>query len=252
MLLRTQVAPFCSATLVSSYSALDKSNEEERLRLVQESFVKSNLKLTTVMPKGHSPARELVRIAREHKVDLIVAGTESKTGMERLFLGSTAEQLIRTAPCPVLMIARNAVAAGDGPLAFNRILYATDDSPEAAKAAVFALAFAEDSGAKLTCCYVEHVASEDAETRTFVREQFQSALKRLIPADSYDWCTSEYSVEHGDTDVSLLALAARPGADLIKLGVSKASFWLTRINMGLTPSLLAITTCPILTICPSV
>jgi nucleotide-binding universal stress UspA family protein len=33
-----------------------------------------------------------LRIAKEHQVDLVVAGTESKLGVERLVLGSTAEE----------------------------------------------------------------------------------------------------------------------------------------------------------------
>jgi hypothetical protein len=50
-----------------------------------------------LLPEGHRPFAALLRIAKEHQVDMVVAGTESKLGVERLILGSTAEELIRSA-----------------------------------------------------------------------------------------------------------------------------------------------------------
>jgi nucleotide-binding universal stress UspA family protein len=41
---------------------------------------------------------------RTHGVDLIVMGTKGKTGLDRMIMGSTAERVVRTAPCPVLSI----------------------------------------------------------------------------------------------------------------------------------------------------
>ncbi len=51
-----------------------------------------------------SPLRQILRFARTHRVDLIVMGTAGKTGLERAIMGSTAEQVVRTAPCPVLSL----------------------------------------------------------------------------------------------------------------------------------------------------
>jgi nucleotide-binding universal stress UspA family protein len=50
------------------------------------------------------PAEEIVRYARGHNIDLIVLGTHGRTGVSRLILGSVAERVIRTAPCPVLSV----------------------------------------------------------------------------------------------------------------------------------------------------
>jgi len=55
-------------------------------------------------------AHEITRYAREHGIDLIVVGTHGRTGMSRALLGSVAERVIRTAPCPVLAVPL--VAAG--------------------------------------------------------------------------------------------------------------------------------------------
>jgi nucleotide-binding universal stress UspA family protein len=48
------------------------------------------------------PASEIVRLAEEEGVDLIVLGTHGRTGLSRLLMGSVAEQIVRRAPCPVL------------------------------------------------------------------------------------------------------------------------------------------------------
>jgi nucleotide-binding universal stress UspA family protein len=50
------------------------------------------------------PFVEIVKYAREHGVDLIVMGTHGRGGMSRLLLGSVADKVIRTAPCPVMTV----------------------------------------------------------------------------------------------------------------------------------------------------
>jgi nucleotide-binding universal stress UspA family protein len=52
---------------------------------------------------GHG-ARTIAEYAAERNVDLIVMGTHGRTGFAHLLLGSVAEQLVRTAPCPVLTV----------------------------------------------------------------------------------------------------------------------------------------------------
>jgi nucleotide-binding universal stress UspA family protein len=49
-------------------------------------------------------ASEIVRVARERHVDLIVIASHGRTGLGRILFGSTAEQVVRHAPCPVLVV----------------------------------------------------------------------------------------------------------------------------------------------------
>ncbi len=49
-------------------------------------------------------AEQIVRYAEERDVDLIVMGTHGRTGMAHLLMGSVAEQVVRTAPCPVTLV----------------------------------------------------------------------------------------------------------------------------------------------------
>jgi nucleotide-binding universal stress UspA family protein len=54
------------------------------------------------------PAADIVQLATEVRADLIVLGTHGRRGMSHLLLGSVAEQVVRTAPCPVLTVRRDA------------------------------------------------------------------------------------------------------------------------------------------------
>lgn len=50
------------------------------------------------------PATEIVRFAAEENMNLVVMGTHGRTGVDRLLMGSTAEKVLREAPCSVLVI----------------------------------------------------------------------------------------------------------------------------------------------------
>ena len=49
-------------------------------------------------------ASEIVRVAKDHHVDLIVISSHGRTGLGRILFGSTAEAVVRHASCPVLVV----------------------------------------------------------------------------------------------------------------------------------------------------
>ncbi|MCE9530316.1 MAG: universal stress protein [Planctomycetes bacterium] len=51
-----------------------------------------------------SPKTEIIRYAIKHDIDLIVLSTHGRTGLSHMIMGSVAENVVRTAPCPVLTI----------------------------------------------------------------------------------------------------------------------------------------------------
>jgi universal stress protein A len=51
-----------------------------------------------------APWEEITRVAKERKADLIVIGTHGYSALKHLFLGSTAEKVVRFAGCPVLVV----------------------------------------------------------------------------------------------------------------------------------------------------
>ncbi|MEQ2008856.1 MAG: universal stress protein [Limisphaerales bacterium] len=88
---------------------MEEANRE-RLKLARASlaaFVKkqvpAGLATETVTRLGH-PYSEIGTVAKDFDVDLIVIATHGHTGLKHLFLGSTAERVVRLAPCPVLTV----------------------------------------------------------------------------------------------------------------------------------------------------
>ena len=63
----------------------------------------AGLEVEEVIAHGDA-ASEIVRVARERGVDLIVISSHGRTGLGRILFGSTAEAVVRHAPCPVLVV----------------------------------------------------------------------------------------------------------------------------------------------------
>ena len=59
--------------------------------------------VVTAVESG-APAAAIVEYASRSRIDLIVIGTHGRTGVTRTLLGSVAERVVRTAPCPVLAV----------------------------------------------------------------------------------------------------------------------------------------------------
>jgi nucleotide-binding universal stress UspA family protein len=62
------------------------------------------LSLVQEQQEDGSPAQSIVTYVEDHDMDLVVAGTHGRRGLQRLLIGSVAEEVLRTAPCPVLTV----------------------------------------------------------------------------------------------------------------------------------------------------
>ena len=84
------------------YNDMEKSARAE----LEKSFVDEMRGLgdiERVVLKG-IPYEEISKFAGEKKIDLVVLGTHGRRGIDRMLFGSTAEQVVRNAPCPVLSV----------------------------------------------------------------------------------------------------------------------------------------------------
>jgi nucleotide-binding universal stress UspA family protein len=90
-------APVVSPEMVGDIARIERSSLDQ----VAARSRKPGVDLNTVLRQG-TPAAEIVATAKELKADLIVMGTHGRRGLSRVFMGSVAEKVVRTAPCPVL------------------------------------------------------------------------------------------------------------------------------------------------------
>jgi nucleotide-binding universal stress UspA family protein len=230
-----------------SECALDSarfSSKEDLQRLANNI---SGVHVKTKVLEGFQRAAAIVDEGIHSHADLIVLGTSSKRGLKKLALGSTAEEVIRTASCPVLTVGPHVTKPSRTPISFQRIVYATDFSSQAAKGVNLALALGRTEGTQIYLCHV--VADHKASTCDDCDGKSISSLRALVPDSARCSSEPEFVVEHGKASEAILALAKRVNADLIVLGARKASFWIEFIQTGLTPTLLAAATCPVLTVC---
>ena len=217
---------------------------ESGLSAAREQFAAAKIKVKTALAEALDPAKTILQIAHDESVNLIVSGTRGHTGLARLALGSIAEQLIHHAGCPVLTVGPEVPfhsAAG----VFERIVYATDFSPEAAKAATVALSFAQDSGAHIYLCHVLPRTGGDGLELT---EKFTAALQRAVPDVAREWCEPECIVEHGYAADGILLLAQRVNADLIVIGTRRFSHWFDSFKAGIAYQVICAAKCAVLTI----
>lgn len=82
--------------------ALDE-NARRQLKETLQGKICSKIPTRSMIAHG-DPAGEIVRLAEEENVDLIVIATHGLTGWQHLIFGSVAEKVVRTAKCGVLTV----------------------------------------------------------------------------------------------------------------------------------------------------
>jgi nucleotide-binding universal stress UspA family protein len=90
------------ASMDEMYKDIEKSAEKELGRFGLEELRNFKGVERTVL-KG-VPHTEIVKFAKDNKIDLIIMGTHGRKGVGRILFGSTASQVVRYAPCPVLAV----------------------------------------------------------------------------------------------------------------------------------------------------
>lgn len=97
---------FTGLPMETAWEGIDDVLRQEgnaALETVRETVEDDGLDITCRVLEG-SPAREIVRYADEQECDLVVMGTHGRGGINRLLLGSVAEQVVRTCSVPVLTV----------------------------------------------------------------------------------------------------------------------------------------------------
>lgn len=206
--------------------------------------------------EGPDPAAEIARYAGTTGSDLIVMGTHGRGGLAHLLIGSVAEKVVRTAPCPVLTVRR--ALRGPG-VRFRRILVPTDFSDPSEGALDCARVMAGRFGASIHLLHVledlrvegplgaEVFVSESPETRSArLKDARERLAYRLMPQDRTErQATCE--VIFGHCAGAIAEYAEDNGFDLIVMGTHGRT-GLRRVIMGsVAERVVRNAPCPVLT-----
>jgi nucleotide-binding universal stress UspA family protein len=91
-----------SVAMVVPDAVLEKKAKENLPRIAKR-FIPPPVPVTVMVDRGRA-SDVITRVAREEKIDLIVLSTHGRTGLDRVLMGSTAEHVVRQAPCPVFVV----------------------------------------------------------------------------------------------------------------------------------------------------
>lgn len=171
------------------------------------------------------PYEEICRLARELKVDLIITATRGRTGLKHLTLGSTAERVIRHAPCPVLALHSPPGAARLRAPALRKILVPTDFSPAAAHGLSYARALATEFEARLILLHsvdLHYYSTNpdfvllDLPPLLAAAEKASAAeLREFVEEGDWKGLKVETTLERGHPGEQVCRRAGELGADLI-------------------------------------
>lgn len=86
-----------------TFTADINQHAEEELKKSCEKYIGDLLPSKCIVRAG-KPFIEICNIAEEEKIDLIIISSHGNSGVEHILFGSTAEKVVRKAPCPVLTL----------------------------------------------------------------------------------------------------------------------------------------------------
>lgn len=225
--------------------AEERESQEDAERLNQE--LRNNEHLAIREGRVWEVVSELIQ---EKGIDLVIVGTQGRTGLEKMLLGSVAEEILRQAPCPVLTVGPNVNLWSDEYAHMREILYATDLTAEVPVAGPFAVSLAQQNQAHLVLLHViEDPKAEDLVKSPQVLEATERKLRELLPTEAGLWCEPTSVVEQGASAEKILDVAKRRHTDLIVLGARPAKGRAaTHLAVGAAHHVISQAPCPVLTV----
>lgn len=189
------------------------------------------------------------------KVDLIVMRSRRRPHRAAL-LGSTAESVSRTAPCPVLVMhtdERDWVTGSEAKIDLKRVLVAYDFSDYSELALNSGLSFAQEYQSELHLLHVlPRYSLDESEIswyplgREGAYHQAARRLQKAAPAEAHLWCEIKHAVSEGQPYREILSYAEKNEIDLICLGAHGAGFGMRTLFGSNVDRVLRQAPCPVL------
>jgi nucleotide-binding universal stress UspA family protein len=207
-----------------------------------------------IVPSSSRPADAIKREAQEQNVDLIVMSSRRRPYAAAL-LGSTAEAICRTAPCPVLVtrFGGNHSAGEIREFELKKLLVASDFSTGSELALSYGLSLAQEYQSQLHLLHVmTDSKSNDAEIAwdsDKAEGPYHEAARQLhnsVPAEAHLWCEVTHVVREGRAYRQIVSYAVEQDIDLICIGAHGKGFRLGTVFGSNADRVLRESPCPVL------
>lgn len=227
-----------------------EGKEASDAREVLEKLVRikelEGLPVTPILKCGDAE-RELSRIVHQYHIDLAVLSTHGRTGFKRLLMGSVAEELFRSLPCPVLTVGPNISRRFDAQSEVKEILFPTDLSYESGAVFKYLATVAAEYGAHITLLHIVPREDRGHSAATDDPDRLRNAMRRMFCPQIDPRCDVRLIVEAGDPVELILAHALADKVDLIGFGVRKAGEIITHFRSTIPYKVVLEAECPVLT-----
>lgn len=188
-------------------------------------------------------------LIKKHEIDLVVTGTHGRGKVQKVLIGSVAEEIFRKTDCAVLTVGPRVQNGKKQEVELNHILFATDFGPGAEKAAAYAFSLAQEHNATLTLLHViESAAAYSEESVARQREINVVRMQKLMPEGSENWCRPEFRATFGAAVEEILIAAHESKADLIVMGAKARNSLAGHAPMTIAYNVVSKATCPVLTV----
>ena len=188
------------------------------------------LEVEPVIVEGE-PAPEIARAVRDYDIDLVTIVTHGRKGLSRALWGSTAEEVIAEAACPVLTLRppqHDFVEYREShtEIRLNRILLATNFRPTSIAATQVARELAASTGAELHAVYVigdyfEQISVMFPEGGHSALSQMRAQVQERMASFSREGGSKTAThITEGRPYAEIVRVAAETEADLIVIGTS--------------------------------
>ena len=181
--------------------------------------------------------------------DLVVLGTSALHGFERLVFGSTAEAILREAPCPVLTVGPRVSESAMESHREGPIVFATDFHRMTTHAIRYAEPFCMASKSPLHCLHVLPRALESSSPNKIVPTIMTEALHHVATESGTTVNSPICAVTYGsEISNAVVEYATQHKAKLIVLGVRRASMLASHVPPHITYRIITEAPCPVLTV----
>ena len=189
---------------------------------------------------------EILSAVKQHKVDLIVLGTNGDRGLARFLTGSDAEVVLRHALCPVLSIGPAAHDSRNQIWPPREVICATDLDPQSAGIAAFAYSLASQHEAQFVLFHADSPRGQQDSSWAAFDQAFRKHVH--VPEGLEGHLSFRTWLTYADPGTSIVDLAKERGSDLIVVGARTASSIATHLARGTAPKVLGEAPCPVMTL----